>query len=468
MRFRWAACICLTLLLLFPGNQAWAQKYEGTGTFEALTAPSGGGNERCATAKYDVTAEVSGGEIKLVFKNGNKEIRTITTNLMGGSFETMFCPGAKIVGRRTAQSITFTAIGGGGVSGGATLTRVDPPAATASRAPGDKDLAFWEAIKSSQIPGDYDTYLRLFPQGRFAALAEARSRELGSGQSSVPGLTSAQQSTAPFICDLKATPATHAQAAKTPASRTDSRPKLTVLAIGVSRYQHAPINLGYAAKDACDVGKVFQEQAGRLYREVSVRAVLDDRATRGAVLDGLEWVAQETTPRDVAVVFMAGHGVTESGGDYFFLPHDADLGRLARTSVSQAEIQRGLARITGKALYFFDTCHSGGVMGSRGVPADVSQVVNDLVGAENGMVVFSASTGRQVSVERPEWANGAFTKAMIEGLSGAADYQKDGSVTVNELDLYLSQRVKALTEGRQSPTTAKPQSTQDFPIVIVR
>jgi hypothetical protein len=34
------------------------------------------------------------------------------------------------------------------------------------------------------------------------------------------------------------------------------------------------------------------------------------------------------------------------------------------------------------------------------------------------------------------------------------------------LDLFLSERVKALTQGTQSPTTAKPSNLQDFPIAF--
>lgn len=34
------------------------------------------------------------------------------------------------------------------------------------------------------------------------------------------------------------------------------------------------------------------------------------------------------------------------------------------------------------------------------------------------------------------------------------------------LDLYLSERVKELTKGEQTPTTTKPQTIQDFPIAV--
>jgi uncharacterized caspase-like protein len=168
-------------------------------------------------------------------------------------------------------------------------------------------------------------------------------------------------------------------------------------------------------------------------------------------------------------VFLAGHGVNDATGEYFFLPHDASLDRLARSAIPQSDIRRSLMQVPGKALFFFDTCHSGQIMASRrALPPDVGSLVAALAGAENSVTVFSASTGRQFAIERASWGNGAFTKALLEGLGGKADFHKDKVITINELDLYLSERVKELTDGQQAPTTAKPASTQDFPIALIR
>ena len=105
---------------------------------------------------------------------------------------------------------------------------------------------------------------------------------------------------------------------------------------------------------------------------------------------------------------------------------------------------------------------------TRGADADITQVVNELSSAENGVVMFASSTGRQLSIENDTWKNGAFTEALIEGLSGGADYVKDGKLTIAELDLWLSDRVKQLTDKRQSPVVRKPDTIPDFPIALVR
>ena len=105
-------------------------------------------------------------------------------------------------------------------------------------------------------------------------------------------------------------------------------------------------------------------------------------------------------------------------------------------------------------------------MGARAVPPDITGIVNELASAENGAVVFASSTGKQYSFEDPNWKNGAFTKAAVEGIEGKADYTGKGRITINMLDLYISERVKELTQGKQTPATAKPKTIPDFPLAL--
>jgi hypothetical protein len=59
-------------------------------------------------------------------------------------------------------------------------------------------------------------------------------------------------------------------------------------------------------------------------------------------------------------------------------------------------------------------------------------------------------------------------KQLVEGITGRADYTGKGKITINMLDLYISERVKELTGGKQTPTTAKPNTVPDFPIAVKR
>jgi WD40 repeat protein len=248
------------------------------------------------------------------------------------------------------------------------------------------------------------------------------------------------------------------------------KPKLYVLAIGVSNYQKPDYRLRFAAKDARDFSEAMTRQKGRLYRDVEIRLLTDQIATRDDVADGLDWLQKQVTQKDVGMVFLAGHGVNDPNGHYYFLPQNADTDRLKRTGVPFSDIKNTLSTLAGKALFFVDTCHSGNIIGGRraAVAANITGALNELSSAENGVVVFSSSTGRQYSLEDPRWGNGAFTKALVEAIGGQADYNKNGRITYKILDFYISERVKQLTAGQQTPVTLTPHGVPDFPVVVLR
>ena len=162
--------------------------------------------------------------------------------------------------------------------------------------------------------------------------------------------------------------------------------------------------------------------------------------------------------------------MNDDAGVFYYLPVNADINAIKRTCLMFADIKTTTMSVAGKVLLFVDACHSGDVMGknsSRKSP-DVTAMVNDLSSAENGVVVFTSSTGRQYSLENASWGNGAFTKALVEGISGKADLFHKGKITVKSLDAYVADRVKELTTGKQSPTAIIPDGVPDFPIAIVK
>lgn len=248
------------------------------------------------------------------------------------------------------------------------------------------------------------------------------------------------------------------------------RPRLYVLSIGVGAYADPMQPLKYPPKDARDLAAAFKAHQGLFYSEVVTRILIDQGATREDILDGLDWVKKETTQNDVAVVLLAGHGINEPrNGDYYFVPYKGDIAKPEASLISGAQIVNNLSGMAGKVLVFLDSCHAGNVLSpyrARGT-TDTSAFVSELLNAGSALVVFAAATGRQTSKENDEWQNGAFTKAVVEGLGGAAARDDTGRITINMLDDYVTNKVKELTQGNQTPATAKPQAIPDFPIAVV-
>jgi hypothetical protein len=246
-------------------------------------------------------------------------------------------------------------------------------------------------------------------------------------------------------------------------------PRLWVFAVGISEFRQADYNLVLAAKDARDFAAAVSSAKGGLYSEVATRVLVNREATRSAVLDGLRWLTESTQAGDVAMLFLAGHGVNTEGGTYYYVPHDGDLNKLEATAVPESAVRDALRTIRGRTLFFIDTCHAGYAVGNyRNASRELARFANSLASAENGVVVFASSTGRQNSEESDAWGNGAFTKALVEGLGGKADLARRGHVTFKALDYFVSEEVRRLTSGRQTPVTIIPIGIPDFVLALGR
>jgi uncharacterized caspase-like protein len=172
-------------------------------------------------------------------------------------------------------------------------------------------------------------------------------------------------------------------------------------------------------------------------------------------------------------LFLAGRGITDLKNEFWFLTQEADMARLYSTALSRTDIMRVLQDMPGKKILFLDACHAGAVLipsaRTRGASVDLNAAVNDFAMAESGIVVYGAATGRELSVESDQWHHGAFTKALIEAIGeGNADIMHKGKITTALLDLYLSERVKELTDGEQHPVMSRPDAVPDFPLASVK
>lgn len=253
-------------------------------------------------------------------------------------------------------------------------------------------------------------------------------------------------------------------------------PNLYLLSVGVSEYQNSDLTLSFCDDDAKAISSLFEAQKGKLFNKTEIKLLVDEDASRDGILEGLEWLQTNATQKDVIILFLAAHGMNE-GNNYYLVPWDGDFKSLRRTGVAWGDFADVLGNLPSKTLMFLDTCHSGqlgdnlykfNTRGNKEKVADASEAIRELTSDENGVVVMAASTEGEESVEHDDWGHGAFTLALIEGLSGKADFIQDGVIQLRELDTYVAERVKELSEGVQHPTTVKPSSISRFPLIRVK
>jgi len=269
------------------------------------------------------------------------------------------------------------------------------------------------------------------------------------------------------------------------------------LLVGVGRYSYLPkATLEGPPFDVTALQQVLTRRWGFAPGNVSV--LLDEKATKPAILAAIDDLATRTRPGDFVFIYFSGHGT--SGYDQAFkdagldgstgalVPADfkagsrADLGK--GLIIGSRDLRPRLLKLDGQRdiMVAFDSCFSGNAaravfaagqaryitpeelvadgsrsagIGSRredpdppaGSASDAPYPYRTLVyvsaasKSERAMDISGAliQSGRIRTVDgRP---HGAFTNAFIEGLDGSADTNRDGTVTNEELYRFVKDEV---------------------------
>ncbi|GHU47077.1 hypothetical protein FACS1894200_01880 [Spirochaetia bacterium] len=256
------------------------------------------------------------------------------------------------------------------------------------------------------------------------------------------------------------------------ATQTALLPNLWILAIGINKYDDPALqNLNYCVNDAREIINTFRAQEGKLYKKVNYKLIADGSGitpTRDNIIDNFDYLKQ-AGQHDVVLLFLAGHGMNDDSGKFFFLLKDAAFNESGSIRTSRAIPNSDIISVLdvpGQKLLFLDSCHSEGASGKRTRAVDNNSLVRDL--QDRSTVIFSSSRGSERSQERDEYKQGLFTWVIMEGMKGAADLYQDGIITMKELDTYVSARVPALSGGAQHPTTSVPDGYRDFNVAKIR
>ncbi len=232
-------------------------------------------------------------------------------------------------------------------------------------------------------------------------------------------------------------------------------PVLWVLSVGVSRYRAADLGLQFADADARSIAETLREAAKRgPYREVRSLVLTNEEVTRESILSGLSRFLAQAGPDDVAVLFVAGHGVRDlASGSYYFLPNPATADTLLADGLRMSdfdEMLRVVRRNARAVIVMLDTCHAGAL----GIPATRPVTADEMAGqmtAGEGFYLLAATKPGEESKEQNGLGHGAFTYAVLDGMRGSADADTDGVLSVSELFGYAARQVPKLTGGRQHP-----------------
>ncbi|MCL1931892.1 MAG: caspase family protein [Treponema sp.] len=248
-------------------------------------------------------------------------------------------------------------------------------------------------------------------------------------------------------------------------------PNLYILSVGVSRYADSSIpSLKYAANDAKNITAAFKAQEGKCFGSVKSLIIADgaDREpTSDNIRDGMDFLGNAGV-NDVMVLFLSGHGGTDNRGNFFFLPGNTTFnqdGTPQRSRIIPNSDLQDVLAFPGKKLVFIDSCYSGGIAGKQVGGVDNEVLINSLM--DNAPVIFTSSSKTEQSWEWDNARLGLFTHVLLQGLSGAADTNKDRNITIEELGEYVKKTVPGMKAG-QNPYYLMPTGYRNFVIAEAR
>jgi hypothetical protein len=228
--------------------------------------------------------------------------------------------------------------------------------------------------------------------------------------------------------------------------------------IGIQDYKRVP-KAEFANNDA----KEFYEYAIRALgiKQEKIKMLLDDEADEVNIVKAFEnWLPiQVNKDKTDVYVFYSGHGLpAPDGKSLYFLPHGVDKELLSRTAVGQTEIVAALSAAKPKSVtMFIDACYSGQTRGGDVLVANAKplSLKSDTNVYPANFTVITASANDQISSSSLELKHGIFSFYLMKGMEGEADANKDGKITVGEMQDYLSDKV-----SRQAMTLNRKQTTQ--------
>jgi uncharacterized caspase-like protein len=251
---------------------------------------------------------------------------------------------------------------------------------------------------------------------------------------------------------------------------TAAKPRDAVaIIIGIEKYKSAP-DADFANRDA----RFFYDYAKRALgiKPENIRLLVDDIANSVEILRSFKtWLPSRVNKNNTDVyVFYSGHGLpSEDGDSLYFLPHEVERDLLERTAITQKEVVQAIQRTTPKSVtMFIDSCYSGQSRTGTSLLASarpISIAPKASTDFPSNFMVISASAPDQISSSSPELKHGIFSYYLMLGMEGEADANKDGQITVGEMQAYLSQHVSRRAIGMNR--TQSPQTMGDLNRVLV-
>lgn len=161
------------------------------------------------------------------------------------------------------------------------------------------------------------------------------------------------------------------------------------------------------------------------------------------------------TRDEVLLLHVACHGVKDDDGNLYFAATDTEIDALDATAVSSEWLTRQIEKSRSKRIVVvLDCCYSGAFAPGMAPRGDAGVEIKERFDG-SGRVVLTSSSSMEYAWEGDALSGepqpSIFTGALVDGLSGRADRDRDGWISVDELYDYVFDHVREAAP-QQSPT----------------
>jgi len=218
-------------------------------------------------------------------------------------------------------------------------------------------------------------------------------------------------------------------------------PRKFAVIVGCADYQNNRLDLRYPDDDAYRYYAYLKSCEGGGIEDDHVSILIDEAATKQNILNTMNSVFSKAGANDMLIFYFSGHGAEGA-----FCP--TDINDQYSSFLSHDEVKAVFKKYPAKyKICFADACFSGSIY--EGKPPASSQ--SSSAASETSVVIIMSSTPQQTSQENPKIRQGAFTYYLLKGLRGAADRNKDMTITLEELFPYVKANVLNFTQNQQTP-----------------
>jgi uncharacterized caspase-like protein len=226
------------------------------------------------------------------------------------------------------------------------------------------------------------------------------------------------------------------------------------LIIGISEYQDAKIpKLRYAHRDANAFYHFLINQEW-VTEERNARLLVNEQATFGNLVKEFSWLLEKSEKGDRAIIYFAGHGdkekLTGDGLGYLLTYNTTHNNLMQSAAIHLSVLQKIVNKMALKGVdvvLITDACKSGTASGPMPGASDVTA---NMVKTFSQETMLLSCHPNELSEEGPAWGGGrgVFSYFLIEGLSGKADRDRNGEITVREIEIYVGDQVQKAVKNQ--------------------